>query len=162
MAPRHITRAKEIEKLCKNHKLNSQILSKNEKILQNIDIIIVNSYGDLLRFYENAQSVFVGKSLIEKKKYVSGQSHIEAAKLWCKIYFGPYVSNFKEIYELLENKDIAKEITGENDLSENLVFDLEKDKKEISKFSKIMNDLSTETLNKNMKEINKFITNAVK
>ena len=49
LAPRHITRAKEIEKLCKNHKLNSQILSKNEK-LQNIDIIIVNSYGDLLRF----------------------------------------------------------------------------------------------------------------
>ena len=63
---------------------------------------------------------------------------------------------------MLENKNIAKEITGENDLSENLVFDLEKDKKEISKFSKIMNDLSTETLNKNMKEINKFITNAVK
>ena len=67
---------------------------------------------------------------------------------------------FQKIYELLENKNIAKEITGENDLSENLVFDLEKDKKEISKFSKIMNDLS-ETLNKNMK-INKFITNAVK
>ena len=162
LAPRHITRAKEIEKLCKNHKLVSQILSKNEKILQNIDIIIVNSYGDLLRFYENAQSVFVGKSLIEKKKNDSGQSPIEAAKLGCKIYYGPYVSNFKEIYELLENKNIAKEITGENDLSENLVFDLEKDKKEISKFSKIMNDLSTETLNKNMKEINKFITNAVK
>ena len=58
--------------------------------------------------------------------------------------------------------DIAKKITGENDLLENLVFDLEKNKKEISKFSKIMDDLSTETLNKNMKEINKFITNAVK
>ena len=57
---------------------------------------------------------------------------------------------------------MQKKITGENDLLENLVFDLEKNKKEISKFSKIMDDLSTETLNKNMKEINKFITNAVK
>ena len=162
LAPRHITRAKEIEKLCMRYNLVSQILDKNEKMHHNIEIIILNSYGDLIRFYENAQSVFVGKSLIEKKKNDSGQSPIEAAKFGCKIYHGPYVSNFKEIYDFLEQKDIAKKIKSENDLLENLIADFEKNEKDISKFSKIMNDLSTDTLNKNMQEINKFIPNAIK
>ena len=30
------------------------------------------------------------------------QNPIDAAKLGCKIYHGPYVYNFKEIYEILE------------------------------------------------------------
>ena len=39
-----------------------------------------------------------------------GQNPIDAAKLGCKIYHGPYVYNFKEIYEILKKNNISKEI----------------------------------------------------
>ena len=41
--------------------------------------------------------------MLKKLHKVSGQNPIEAAKLGCKIYHGPYVYNFKEIYELLKS-----------------------------------------------------------
>ena len=40
--------------------------------------------------------------MIKKLKNDGGQNPIEAAKLGCKIYHGPYVYNFEEIYKILE------------------------------------------------------------
>ena len=45
--------------------------------------------------------------MIEKLKNDGGQNPIEAAKLRCKIYHGPFVYNFREIYELLEKNSIS-------------------------------------------------------
>ena len=46
--------------------------------------------------------------MIKKLKNDGGQNPIEAAKLKCKIYHGPYVYNFEEIYEILEKNNISK------------------------------------------------------
>ena len=78
-----------------------QILSKDEFINTDNEIIIINSYGVISDYLESCKSVFIGKSMLKKLKHVSGQDPIEAAKLNCKIYHGPFVSNFEEIYELL-------------------------------------------------------------
>ena len=40
------------------------------------------------------------------------QNPIEAAKHGCKIYHGPFVSNFKDIYDLLKQKKIARQINN--------------------------------------------------
>ena len=48
--------------------------------------------------------------MVEKLKNDGGQNPIEAAKLSCKIYHGPYVSNFEEIYKILEESNISKKI----------------------------------------------------
>ena len=65
----------------------------------------------------------MGKSFLKKLIKVGGQNPIEPAKCGCKIYHGPYVSNFKEIYKLLNEKEIAHEIIDEIELSENLFKD---------------------------------------
>ena len=52
---------------------------------------------------------------------------MEAAKLNCKIYHGPYVYNFKEIYKILEDLNISKEINNFEELSKNLIDDFESD-----------------------------------
>ena len=65
----------------------------------------------------------MGKSLSKRLIKVGGQNPIEPAKCGCKIYHGPYISNFKEIYEFLKEKGIACEITNEIDLSQNLIED---------------------------------------
>ena len=111
IAPRHIERTREIVSLCKNLNLNVQILNDKDIIQDNMDIIIVNSFGVLNNFYKYAKSVFIGKSTLKKLKEVGGQNPIDAAKLGCKIYHGPYVYNFKEIYEILEKKIFQKKLT---------------------------------------------------
>jgi len=58
---------------------------------------------------------------LKKLENVGGQNPIEPAKLGCKIFHGPYVYNFKEIYEFLNSNDIAIQIQNEQDLSSKLL-----------------------------------------
>ena len=53
---------------------------------------------------------FCSKSMVKKLKNDSGQNPIEAARQGCKIYHGPFVSNFNDIYDLLKQRKIAKQI----------------------------------------------------
>ena len=68
IAPRHIDRAVSIEKLCDQKKLSCQILNDNQKISPDKEIVIINSFGVLNKFFKYAKSVFVGKSLLNKFK----------------------------------------------------------------------------------------------
>ena len=73
------------------------------------DILIVDSYGESLKFYNIVKYVFVGKSLSENLIMNSGQNPIEPAKLGCKIFHGPNVTNFNEIYEYLKTLGVTRE-----------------------------------------------------
>ena len=76
--------------------------------------------------------------MIEKLNKVGGQNPIEAAKLGCKIYHGPYVYNFREIYDLFKTYKISEEISNEKELSEKLLIDLQKQKKFKTKLLKTL------------------------
>ena len=125
IAPRHIERVASIEGLCDKRKLSCQILNDNQKISLNKEIIIINSFGILNKFFKYAKSVFVGKSLLNKFKNSGGQNPIEAAALGCKIYHGPYVYNFQEIYNLFKEYRISKQVNSEEELVKNLIHDLD-------------------------------------
>jgi len=128
IVPRHINRVKEISNICNSFKLNFQILNENEHIKNGVDILIINSFGNLPMYYEHCKSVFIGKSTLKKLELESGQNPIEAAILGCKIYHGPYVKNFNEIYEYLNILKISKKIRNEDELFEELIEDLKKPK----------------------------------
>ena len=162
IAPRHIDRVIKIEKLCKKNNLNVQILSNNEKILKDKEIIIINSFGNLPEYFKYAKSVFIGKSTIKKLENVGGQNPIDAAKLGCKIYHGPYVYNFKEIYQILEKNNVAKKIHTSTELAEYLIQDLRNSVKKDNKISLFINDLGKKTLADTMKNINNFLLNEIK
>ena len=155
--PRHINRSNEIGKLCKKYKLSSQILNDKELIEDKIEIIIINSFGTLSKFYNYSKSVFIGKSMIKNLQKVGGQNPIEAAKLGCKIYHGPYVYNFKEIYELLKSYKISEEINNDTELSEKLAKDLKELKNDENKIINSINDMGEKILDDTTKEINKFL-----
>ena len=127
IAPRHIDRVNEIKSLSQKFFLKTQLLGHNDKILKENEIIIINSFGLLKNYFRNAKSVFIGKSLVEKLKNDSGQNPIDAAYLDCKIYHGPYVTNFSEIYEFLKKKNISYQVQNFEELSKYLEVDL-KDK----------------------------------
>ena len=121
------------------------------------EIIIVNSFGSLTKFFNYSKSVFIGKSLIEKLQKEGGQNPIEAAKLGCKIYHGPYIYNFKEIYDLLESYKISKKINNDVELFNNLVIDLKESKLDQNEITENINSLGEKILNSTVAEIDNFI-----
>ena len=155
--PRHINRSIEIDQLCKNYKLSSQILNENDFIKNNNEIIIVNSFGNLSKFYNLSKSVFMGKSMIKNLKNVGGQNPIEPAKFGCKIYHGPYVYNFREIYNLLKSYEIAEEINNDEDLFKKLMTDLKDKKEDNNKITNTIDDLGHKILEKTKAEISNFL-----
>ncbi len=122
--PRHINRVRSIESLCKKNNLSFHTLSNDENVSFEKEIIIVNSYGNTSKYLKLCKSVFIGKSLLKNLEPVGGQNPIEAAKLNCKIYHGPYVYNFQEIYKLLNSYKITEQIETVDELTEKLDFDL--------------------------------------
>ena len=123
--PRHISRVKDISYLTIKHNLTSQILNDKEDINEKADIIIINSFGVLERYYDYCKIVFIGKSMLKKLENVGGQNPIEPAKLGCKVFHGPYVYNFNEIYKFLNSKGIATQVYNEKDLSSKLLESFE-------------------------------------
>ena len=102
--------------------------SKIEQVSEETDIILVDSYGETLKFYSISKYVFIGKSSIQSLIKDSGQSPIEPARLGCKILHGPFISNFKEIYEYLKNLGITKKINNSDELSVSLVEEFKADR----------------------------------
>ena len=161
IAPRHIERVQRIKLMSDNMNFNVQILKKNEKIIKGKEIIIINSFGILQEYFKCAKSVFIGKSLIKKLENDGGQNPIDAAKLGCKIYHGPYVYNFKEIYNILNKEKISKKVKNIKDLNSNLIKDLKNIKKKQNQITKGFNNLGKKTLIATMKDINNFISNEI-
>ena len=128
--PRHIDRVEKINMELSSLNLKVVLSSKLDQIETSTDIILVDSYGESLKFYNISKCVFLGKSLLNSLKMDGGQNPIEAARLGCKIFHGPYVSNFQEIYKYLKNLDVTKEVNNYNELSQSLIdeFDRNKDK----------------------------------
>ena len=157
IVPRHIHNSKNIAVLSKRLNLKTQILNKEETIFDDREIVVVNSFGVLQNYFKYAKSVFIGKSVLKKFKDKGGQNPIDAAKLGCKIYHGPYVYNFKEIYDILNKKNIAKKIETCEDLSENLIHDLSIPQKSETNISNSLESLGRKTLQETMLSINNFI-----
>tara|TARA_Y100000817_G_C16860084_1_gene545426 strand:+ start:2598 stop:3881 length:1284 start_codon:yes stop_codon:yes gene_type:complete len=159
IAPRHIDRAKKIKYLCEKNGIRSQILNDNEIISLDSEILILNSFGILQNYYKYIKSVFIGKSLVKELRLQGGQNPLDAANLGCKIYHGPYVQNFKEIYNILSKHNISKQINDYLNLSNYIKNDLLSPKKDEDKFSKIIENYSQETLTKTINIIEKYLMN---
>ena len=123
------------------------------------EIIILNSFGVLQKYFKYAKSVFIGKSTIKKLENDGGQNPLEAAKLRCKIYHGPYVYNFSDIYEILRKNKISFVINDHNDLSNYLIKDFESQNEKDDQISEVIKKLGNKTLNDTLKNINSFILN---
>ena len=124
--PRHTHKIKNMYKNLKKLGFNVQIKSENDKIEKTAAIVIVNYYGSTLKYLKNINNVFIGKSLLSNKKNDGGQNPIDAAKLGCNIYHGPYVNNFKEIYKYLDNENISEQIQDPEIFAEKLIDNLQK------------------------------------
>ena len=155
--PRHIHRTEKIRLNLKKMGLKVQIKNQNNKIDESCEIILVNYYGSVLKYLSKFKQVFIGKSILKKLEKDGGQNPIDAAKMGCYIFHGPYVSNFQEIYEYLDNKNISEKIENHNKLAERLDRNL-KSNYEQSKIQKDrFEEFSSKILDNTIKEYEIFI-----
>ena len=119
--PRHIERAEQIKIELSKLNLKVSLYSMKGQIDSNADILLVDAYGESIKFYNISKYVFVGKSLSQNIIKNSGQNPIEPARLGCKIFHGPNISNFSEIYEYLNTLGVTKEVNSKDQLSLSLV-----------------------------------------
>ena len=150
--PRHIHRTEEIINKIKNLKLNVGLHSSRTNKLKDIDIYIVDTFGETKKFHQIASSVFLGGSIINR----GGQNPLEAARYGSRILHGPNISNFKDVYSLLKRLNISKKIKTPKQLSSLIIF---KKKKNLG--FKIKN-MGEKILKKTIKELDTLIKNEFK
>ena len=109
--PRHINRAESIKNDLENLKLKVHLHSSKIKIKNNIDIYLVDTYGETKSFLNMCKIVYLGGSIIKR----GGQNPLEAARCGCKVMHGSNVDNFKEIYELLNKIGVSSKIKNVKD-----------------------------------------------
>tara|TARA_Y100000591_G_scaffold263506_1_gene236641 strand:+ start:204 stop:1439 length:1236 start_codon:yes stop_codon:yes gene_type:complete len=150
--PRHINRCDEIINSLKNLNLKIHLHSSKSKIPHDVDIYLVDTYGETKSFFKISKVVFLGGSIVEH----GGQNPLEAARFGCKILHGKHISNFSEIYSILSKNNQSTKIRSQKHLINVLKKNLNQKNNSgvfINKLNKTGNDILKKTRN----EILKFI-----
>ena len=155
--PRHINRVDKISIALNKMGLKTQIKNENDNIDENSEIILINYYGAVFKYYKNFKQIFIGKSLIKKLENDAGQNPIDAARMGCFIFHGPYVSNFKEIYDFLGSENISSSIDNKDVLAKKLINNFNSNFKNNNKTDKL-NKYSEEIFHKVIQEYESIIT----
>lgn len=113
LAPRHVTRSKKLRQCVEDHHFRCRFVSEGTDSAGQ-DVWVLDTMGDLKKWYGLADFVFVGGSLVTH----GGQNPIEAA-IWKKpILFGPHTFNFQVIYEALMRERAGYQVYNAAELYE--------------------------------------------
>jgi len=115
IAPRHLERLSQIERLISNRGLKSQRLTQIRKVAKD-EILLLDTIGQLHLIYTLATVVFVGGSLAK----VGGHNFLEAACFKKPILVGPYMYNFKEIADYFISNGGIIQLDSKDKLAETL------------------------------------------
>lgn len=101
IAPRHLRRVSEVEKLLKDRCLDYTKLSENSSTVRHV--LLVDTLGELRNLYAISSLAFVGGSLIKR----GGHNMMEPVAYNVPVITGPYTFNFRyEMMALKKNKGI--------------------------------------------------------
>jgi 3-deoxy-D-manno-octulosonic-acid transferase len=107
LVPRHFERSREVGRELAAREINfvfrNEIMGHTQFQPGEVICLLVNTTGELTNFYENADVIFVGKSLVAR----GGQNPIEPGALGKAIVFGPHMQNFADVARSFLAKDGA-------------------------------------------------------
>jgi 3-deoxy-D-manno-octulosonic-acid transferase len=118
IAPRHIERASDIEKLCEKLSLTFQRRTTAQSG-DRWDVLILDTLGELAKFYAMSDVSFVGGSLVPW----GGQNLLEPAFYSKPIFFGPHMDNFASLAQSFIEADSAQVLREESDLEHMFLFE---------------------------------------
>ena len=119
IVPRHPERGADIARMVAAHGLVPRRRSRREKFNEPAtQVFIVDTVGELTRFYTLAKTVFVGKSLFPPG---GGQNMIEPVALGLPVLYGPYTSNFRGVADTLAEHGGARIVSTVDELAQAVV-----------------------------------------
>jgi len=135
LAPRHPERISEIERLLNNK--NFKFARRTQLSSQFSDgelgeVILLDTVGELGRFYVLARIVFVGGSLVP----AGGHNILEPASLGKGVLFGPYMDNFQEISQCFVSMGAARVVSNKEELMSS-ILELLKNPEKLEKMGRI-------------------------
>ncbi len=113
LVPRHHERAAEVEKLLRERHVRYRLLTDATPVAEPVELLLVNTTGELMNFYGSSDIVYVGKSLAG---CTGGHNIIEPAIFGKPIVHGPNLQNFRLVAELFRAAQGSLEVAGDADL----------------------------------------------
>ena len=148
LIPRHINRKNSIIRELEKIDLNVLTHSSRKKVRKNTDIYIVDTYGEVLNFFRLTKMVFMGGSLVKH----GGQNPLEPARLGNLVIHGPYIQNFREVYNFLKNIKFSIKVKNISGIEKYLIKNRQKKLE-----TKRLYSIGERILSNNIKELNKYI-----
>ncbi|MGR8918715.1 MAG: lipid IV(A) 3-deoxy-D-manno-octulosonic acid transferase [Gammaproteobacteria bacterium] len=112
IAPRHPERFREVRELFRDAGFAVASHSAGETCGPDTTVYLLDTMGDMVRFYAAADIAFVGGSLLP----YGGHNVLEPAALATPVLSGPHTFNFAEISELLEAAGALEIVDGADGL----------------------------------------------
>ena len=115
LAPRHIERAGDVERQCRQEGFKT--VRRSELPIDaepRADVVVLDTIGELATVYQLATVAFVGGSLVD----TGGHNILEPAVFGKPIVFGPYMSNFAEIAAAFKANVAGVQVRGERELAD--------------------------------------------
>ena len=100
LVPRHPERFNAVAELLAQQQLKFVRRSQNGLPDATTEVWLGDSMGELLSWYQLADFVFIGGSLIER----GGHNPLEAMAFGKAVLSGPYVFNFQQVFQLLQKR----------------------------------------------------------
>jgi 3-deoxy-D-manno-octulosonic-acid transferase len=111
IAPRKPERFELVADLLAGASLRFVRRSRLEDEPQGVDVLLLDTFGELARIYRYATAAFVGGTLVP----IGGHNPIEPAAAGVPVCFGPSMSNFREIAHVFLRNEAAMEVTSAAD-----------------------------------------------
>jgi len=99
IAPRHIERIPDIEKLLRKNEQNYSLFSRSGGIKNGDRFLLIDKFGELPQMYHISDICFVGGSLVPH----GGQNFVEAVGLRRPVCVGPYNANFHQEFDIFKD-----------------------------------------------------------
>ena len=117
LAPRHLQRLEEVERILKKEALSwlrktSLPIGAGRSDQEHPEVILLDTMGELMGIYSLGTLVFVGGSLVP----IGGHNPLEPLFFKKSVLFGPHMFNFLEISTRLIEDEGAIQVSGKEDL----------------------------------------------
>jgi len=122
VAPRHLRRLTEIEKLFEEQGIATTRLRQVQEQGRSTEVVLVDTMGELAGLYSIATYVFCGGSLVER----GGHNVLEAAAWGTPVFYGPHMEDFSDAQALLEAEGAGFCIKNPQELVRLLLYFVEK------------------------------------
>lgn len=116
LTPRHSERSAEVEKVIQRHGLSYTKL-QGAHPQTGVDVLLVNTTGELINFLAVSDIVFVGKSMCGNH---GGHNIIEPALLGKVVIHGSNMENFQYVVDAFQEEEASLMVTNKQELAESL------------------------------------------